>query len=366
MKKITAFILLGLCVLLTSCKDKESAYTKNGYTSIVTYDFNGGMMTNSVTDIKDSIKYAFAPESYICDPITLPNCTIKKEGYSFAGWYMDEELSRPWDFSRYKILYEDITLYAKWETVIHYTYTVSYWDEDKKETVALYSYEAEEGGQFTDFLNKAKDRTGYTPLGYYKDKECTKAWDSAYGHPGGSDLDIPVYVGYIKGEYTLVSTYTELINATGNIYLLGDIDCGGKTLNFREFNRELNGNGFTVSNFKVEPRNVARLKYSIFTSLTGGACIKDITFDSAVVMLPATRKTELRIAGLAGTASGDVSISNVAVRNSRIVIPEGFAIADTQMMTVDTEAAVYDSANARLTVEGFTTDYTIEDERQEG
>lgn len=367
MKKLIAFVLLGFCIFLTSCKEEKSAYDKNGYTSIVTYDFNGGIMTNSVTDIKDSIKYAFKPESYICDPTTLPNCTIKKEGYRFAGWYRDEELTHPWNFSSSMILYDSITLYAKWETVIHYTYTVAYWDEDKNETVPLYSYEVEEGGQFSDFLNKAKDRQGYTPIGYYKDKECTEAWDFAFDHPGGgSDLDILVYVKYIKGDYTLVSSYNELIGASGNIYLLCDIDCGGKTLNFKEFNKEFNGNGFTISNFKIEPRNVARLKYSIFTSLTEGACIKDITFDSAVLMLPSARKTELRIAGLAGSASGDVSILNVTVCNSKIVIPSGFTIADTAMMTIDTNSAVYDISNARLTVENFTADYIIEDERQEG
>ena len=36
-----------------------------------------------------------------------------KQGYTFAGWYADEALTTPWDFTT--PITKDTTLYAKWE-----------------------------------------------------------------------------------------------------------------------------------------------------------------------------------------------------------------------------------------------------------
>ncbi len=51
---------------------------------------------------------------------TIPSATAleavrepKKDGYIFAGWYVNEALTREFDFST--ILYDDTTIYAKWE-----------------------------------------------------------------------------------------------------------------------------------------------------------------------------------------------------------------------------------------------------------
>ncbi len=59
-----------LCLWLCSCKEKTQNYKDKGYTSTVIFDFNGGIFTNAVTDVKDSIKYAFEPGSlFVIQPI---------------------------------------------------------------------------------------------------------------------------------------------------------------------------------------------------------------------------------------------------------------------------------------------------------
>ncbi|KMQ50417.1 hypothetical protein CHISP_2664 [Chitinispirillum alkaliphilum] len=48
-----------------------------------------------------------------------------RDGYTFDGWYADEELTKLWDFSQNTVK-ESITLYAKWTPDAPQTYTLSY------------------------------------------------------------------------------------------------------------------------------------------------------------------------------------------------------------------------------------------------
>ena len=53
-----------------------------------------------------------------------------KEGYSFDGWYLDEELSKPFD--RFRMPNQDTTLYAKWDVFENVeTLIINYYREDK-------------------------------------------------------------------------------------------------------------------------------------------------------------------------------------------------------------------------------------------
>ena len=73
----------------------------NGYT--VTFDSNGGSDVAALTDMM----YAdLIPEP---EPPT-------REGYTFTGWYSDENGNYPWDFEVMQIS-QSMTLYARWEAV---------------------------------------------------------------------------------------------------------------------------------------------------------------------------------------------------------------------------------------------------------
>ncbi|MBO0454686.1 InlB B-repeat-containing protein [Candidatus Enterococcus murrayae] len=65
----------------------------------VTYETNGGSKTESET-VKANT------------PFTQPTAP-SKEGYTFEGWYTDEELTQAYDFAT--LATSDITLYAKWK-----------------------------------------------------------------------------------------------------------------------------------------------------------------------------------------------------------------------------------------------------------
>ncbi len=71
----------------------------NQYT--VTFDTTGGSSMDEIT-----LDYG-SELSLITEPI--------KDGYTFAGWYLDSELTIP--FSLTTMPAEDVTLYAKWETL---------------------------------------------------------------------------------------------------------------------------------------------------------------------------------------------------------------------------------------------------------
>lgn len=74
----------------------------------VTFDTNGGNIIQPMRVEKGSLL------EMPVDPI-LPD-------YDFVGWYIDEDFTTMWDFSA-DLVYEDITLYAKWDQLA--TFTVS-------------------------------------------------------------------------------------------------------------------------------------------------------------------------------------------------------------------------------------------------
>ena len=96
---------------------EPGSYTARMYplwydTIIATYDF----------EIKKSCTVTFNTDGgSLVAPQTLqegdtaeePSPAPTKEGYTLAGWYKDEKLTTPWNFTTDPVT-EDITLYAKW------------------------------------------------------------------------------------------------------------------------------------------------------------------------------------------------------------------------------------------------------------
>lgn len=75
--------------------------TPNSTTFTVTFESNGGTLVESITDVEGNTTIS-AP--------TNPT----KEGYTFAGWYIDDnEFSQIWDFDT-DVVTSNMTLYAKW------------------------------------------------------------------------------------------------------------------------------------------------------------------------------------------------------------------------------------------------------------
>ncbi len=98
MKKKFILILSAICLIaiiaisLVACGSLPKSFT-------ITFDTQGG---NSVEDVV--VKEG--------QPVVLPNNPIK-EGYVFAGWYLDEDFLTLFDVETISVT-SDITLYAKW------------------------------------------------------------------------------------------------------------------------------------------------------------------------------------------------------------------------------------------------------------
>mgnify|MGYP004640354993 CR=1 FL=1 len=308
---VAALIMIALASLLVGC---NSSTNYDGMTKI-TYELEGGSYKNCELPVYQYYEFKEGTSNLIYDPVDLSKEKVKREGYKFLGWFRtksgsgdDTVYSDQWDFSTDKVGIEGVTLYAGWELKVNYTYNVCYIDENG-EKVILGSYKVKEGAVFSDSRSKyANKRLGYTAYinyngsllngGYYLDPELTQPV-ADYKHPGGeSDCAIDVYVRYIEGEYAIVRTASDLSLARAdNIYLDADIDMGGKTLSFDNYTKIFEGNGHTVSNFKIKyAANDQNLmenfedgsKNALFVSLFGGmtgATVRNVTFTGATLTI---------------------------------------------------------------------------------
>jgi len=308
---VAALIMIALASLLVGC---NSSTNYDGMTKI-TYELEGGSYKNCELPVYQYYEFKEGTSNLIYDPVELSTEKVKREGYKFLGWFRtksgsgdDTVYSDQWDFSTDKVGTEGVTLYAGWELKVKYTYNVCYIDENG-EKVVLGSYKVKEGAVFNDSRSKyANKRLGYTAYtyyngsllngGYYRDPELTEPI-AGYEHPGGeSDCAIDVYVRYIEGEYTIVRTASDLTLAkSDNIYLDADIDMGGNTLSFDNYTKIFEGNGHTVSNFKIKyvanDQNLMEnfengSKNALFVSLFGGltgATVRNVTFTGATLTI---------------------------------------------------------------------------------
>lgn len=318
---LLTFLTVTLALVLSGCGKSEQ--NLDGM-YIATFDMNQGKLDIMTTEVTTQIHYAYDPGSLILDPATYNNYEILRSGYRFTGWYTGVECkeSQRWDFSKDKINQEQLTLYAGWEKEIVYSYTVCYSDGD--ETVKLGTYSVSAGDVFDDWSGYAKDREGFTPSGYYSDKELTTPWDFASKHPGGAtDTDICIYVDYIEGDWILVNNYEELQSAIGggNIYLTADIDCGGQELSFgREFNYVFEGNGHKITNFTVEQFGTAIMpSVSLFQTLTENAVIRNVAFENVTLkfLKISDNARTIKVAALAKESRG-CTVSNVTIKGKLV------------------------------------------------
>ena len=121
------------------------------------------------------------------------------EGYTFAGWYTDAELTAAYDFAT--PVTADITLYAAWEEVIVY-YTVTFETNGGSAVEAQTVAEGECASE-----PEAPTMEGYTFAGWYTDAELTEAYD--FTTPVTADVTL-----YAAWEVAIV-TYTVNFETNG-------------------------------------------------------------------------------------------------------------------------------------------------------
>lgn len=298
--------LLAVILLLSSCGEGQ---TEKSYDYLVTFNYNIGSLDATCPDqylgVKSGGLVGIQPgfsDDFRLSPVS---------GYYIEGWYtakLDSDgnprvdsgtgrviLDRKWSFESDKVS-ADMTLYANLLRQSNLLYV----DIETGETVMTSI--GTPGGTLNKPMSLfAPKKEGYTLLGYYKDAEKTEAfaWPFTY-----TDGDSRVYVDFIEGDWTIVSTADEMKNAIAsgeNIYLASDIDFTGKTWVSTKYNAKTEGNGHTVSGITLNTEGNRNKKsgFSLFTTLGENAEFRNVTFDGVSVTFRATLMGEYKVALLA-------------------------------------------------------------------
>ncbi len=265
---------LAASLSLAGCSSDEISFDRENAVKVV-FNFEGGEYQNSSEPLV--YYYAFKPgtENLIKDPAAenaadkFNSSDVKRADHYLDGWYRSKTVQDDgkivydgkWNFKTDKVDSDGVELYARWIKIIHYTYGVYYVNEEG-EDVLLGTYpDNEQGDKFNDFIGFAKKRPGWTPVGYFQDRECTVPWDFEFGHPGGeTNTEVKVYVKYTKGEFVEVRTAQELVNNRyKDIKLMNDIDMSTLTDDelqrfegsFGGYGAILDGNGFKIKNLRM-------------------------------------------------------------------------------------------------------------------
>lgn len=292
-KKMLYLLIFALSIFLIGCK-KDDYGNFEGIE--VKYELNGGVFQNCTLPITQYYTFKEGARKLIIDPMDASKEVVLRSGYTFDGWYTED--NKLWDFKTDEITDDGITLYANWKLNIKHAFQVCYKENDEIVVLGKYDVWDDESAIFDDMYNYANKRSGYTAIGFVD--ENGDPWDNSYVHPRPEDKDlvVNVYVNHIKGNYEVCKTANELqkaVNQKKNIYLMNDIDMttstssDGNKLNFGDFDKQLIGNNYTISNAKVVSTIIRNSyvdyneQFVAFVSLFGSlnkAKIENVTFSN--------------------------------------------------------------------------------------
>ena len=181
MKRILMLIILVLSFSFVSCNIGESP----SYEYKVVFASNGGSILSDVT---------------IKEGVTLKEPTPPtKDGYTFAGWYSDYDLTIPFDFN--SEITKNITLYAKW-TPLNISYNIIFISNDGTYIAPIVVNSGE-----TLVLPTNPTKNGYIFVGWYLDEALTLEFDSNV--PINSDLILYAkYEKYVAPKNVTISFVT--------------------------------------------------------------------------------------------------------------------------------------------------------------
>ena len=129
------------------------------------------------------------PGETIPDAVTR---SMKKSGYLFGGWYLDENYTERFDLNSTQTELADITLFAKWI------------DEELAAVLTIHNATSRYGMTFatevgdTFVVPDIVDRAGYTFAGWYTDEALTTVYD--FGMAAENTDGVDIYAKWVKDE----------------------------------------------------------------------------------------------------------------------------------------------------------------------
>ena len=152
MKKKLVALIICVCLLASLCVVFAACNSENFKVYSVTYDFNGGSLTQEYRESHNmeekstliSVINAMYYEGATNILLKYSDMNAPDDNKIFAGWYIDKELTKPWtkiNFEAYMAEYPDtssIKVHAKWITkgTLDIVYYVNSSDSSYKNTGA--------------------------------------------------------------------------------------------------------------------------------------------------------------------------------------------------------------------------------------
>ncbi len=165
-------------------------------------------------------------------------------------------------------------------------------------------------------LFTVKDKA-FTFISYYEDAACQTRLDKKTVLTQG-DNDIVVYAKYAKGEWTRISNSLEFRSifsssrCTKNYWVMNDIDCKNTQVTpLTELSGKIQGNGYTISNFKIYKEKIVEESVAIFGNIKEGASITDITFSGVTMEYKSITEPAPKVYGIFSSVAAAATISNV-------------------------------------------------------
>lgn len=385
-----AFIISLVSLAVLAGCDEVDYDEKFSDKAKVVFELEGGRYLNSTTSVSHYYTLV-GGSSKIVALEEMPDSEVTRDGgFILEGWYRNKTTaedgstvySDKWNFATDTVSAEGVTLYAKWEPPVVYSFDFVYIDANGKEVVVS-SRKVSEGKKFGevytgDVLNYANGYADHTAIAVYYDAEHTKPFDDSIAHPGGEEsLAIKLYVEYIEGTYTVVKTKEQMKTATvlgNNIYLLANVDMGGEELTFNKFSGKiLEGNGHSISNFTVKSKSSKSdlvdlygdgnksLCVAIFANLDG-ATVRGVTFENVTFKIDNTAMSDIHKIYVAPLA---VSATNCKFENVEVTGKFGYTKRTASAFDIEndlvfwTESGIYNDLNENSTEEGCRYDITL-------
>ena len=274
-------------------------------TLTVTFEENGG---SAVADM-DGLSYDVS--------ISEPTAPIKT-GYTFAGWYKDENCTTLWNFGSDTVT-ENITLYAKWTAASDTAYTVHHWqqnlgaaDEENEQNYTCFETENLTGATGASMTPAVKSYEGFTA-------------------PSVQTVTIDANGSTVVNYYYTRNSYTVTLTAGNGIASVSGADTYqyGETVNISAtvsagyaWSKWSNNSTEQNYHFTMGAADVSYtaqatpIAYTISYELDGGILAEDeinpesYTVESAPITLHNPTRTGYAFAGWTGT---DLSASSATV-----------------------------------------------------
>ncbi len=400
---LSVMALLAMTLGLTGCRPKGKSLDDipEENNIVVTFDWNGGIADSSSSsstetpdedagedeeEEEDATAKSFYRQyvtynSLLVLPGSFDNGAAgsipKKEGYTLNGYYVAQldaggnvqkdasenpVLLRQWNFQTDKVT-EDMTLVANWYQ--NYTLTVKYGENyEQEETIVI---KQDENGTPTpltgltiknyeivnifeseaEALAYKNEKTGdenritFDAPNYYTPSKLTQAKDG-----NEAVLTQTIWANTLEGNWTLVRNKNDFsLNVGTNLYLMANLDYEGEKLALpTSYGGKFEGNGYTISNFKIEQEQGNRTanEFGLFRKVEATAQIRNVTFQNMTyvgeitVPFNTVKEKTYHIGVFAGTVVDGAKVENVTFSGGTFTL--NYKIVETAENTLVIDA----------------------------